>query len=184
MQGEEVGWKSELALKSAEDSKVDESHSPADEPKQPVPPITAHSGVFGQQTCSSDDYDEDVLDLVDCEEVSIEVRHDDPGLKYKRNSDKEGWTRVERRKGKRCQTFGGKEHSCSFPPKCNDEYSGNELDVAGARQVKYEERDDVPGLYIRRGNTPSRVTWTPIKPSPFTSRLRTKTKIKYFSIVS
>ena len=161
----------QLASKSAEGSKVAESHSPADEPKQPAPPITAHSGVSGQKTCSSDDYDEDVLDLVDCEEVSFEVRHDDPGLKYKRNSDKEGWTRVERRKGKRRQTFGGKEH---------DEYSGNELDVVGARQVKYEERDDVPGLYIRRGNTPSSVTWTPIKPSPITSRLRTKTKIKYF----
>ena len=54
--------------------------------------------------------------------------------------------------------------------------SDNELDVSGARQVCYEERGNVPGLSVRRGCTRSSLSWTPVKPSPISSRTRAKLK--------
>ena len=80
-------------------------------------------------------------------------------------------TAVRKRKKKRGKTMHTKEStSTSSSP------SGSELDVGTARQVYYQQRGKVPGLYIRRGCTRSSVSWIPIAPSPVSSRTRARTK--------
>ena len=106
--------------------------------------------------------DEHEVNIAACEEVTFEMRQDVPGLKYKIGSE-EAWTKVKRRKGKRKQNYWGRE--------CSDD-SGSKVDIACTREVKYQERGEVPGLYVRKGSTMTSVTWTPVKPSPISSRLR------------
>ena len=87
-----------------------------------------------------------------------------PGLKCIEN-DKEGWTTVKRRRFK-------KQVQCEAD---NVASSDSELDVGTAREVRYQERGSIPGLFVRRGCTLASVSWKP-SPLPISSRTRSKFK--------
>ena len=119
----------------------------------------------GVPTESATEYEstEDIVDLPACDNVTFEVNDGLPGVKFVKE-DKEQWTLVKkRRKKKRCDQEA-----------IND--SGSEIDVARARQVYYDERCGIPGLYMRRGCTLASSSWTPIKTAPVASRTRSRLK--------
>ena len=49
-------------------------------------------------------------------------------------------------------------------------YSDSELDVGGAKEVSYRERDGLPYLCVHGGCTNRNVKWTSVAPSPIASR--------------
>ena len=144
------------------------SSKPLKQPRQVSPIIAHHQDQTPKPPSSSEDeLDEDLLL---CDKVSFALKEGVPGLKYKNNDDEEGWVEVKRRKSKKCQSLGGLERD----ENCDDGLN----DITSAREVRYQERDKVPGLYIRKGCTMSSVTWTPVKPSPISSRLRHRPRRK------
>jgi hypothetical protein len=90
-------------------------------------------------------------------------------VSYKTGDGKDEWTPVVRRKRKpRERRHESSDHSDS-------DSDGSEVDVSCSRLVRYEERDQTPGLTVfRRGPA----TWIPIKAAkiePIAARTRSKT---------
>ena len=110
--------------------------------------------------------DSAALDLLSCESISYEMRQNIPGVTYMKDGC-EGWTPVVSRNRRR--------KKLKQQPISSDD-SDSELDVRGAREVSYQERDGVPYLYVCRGCTSRNVKWTPIAPSPIAFRTRGRIK--------
>ena len=104
------------------------------------------------------------LVLTDNKEVSFELRGEIPGLKCIKGDGEAEWTPVVRRR---------REKSTN---RSRNSSSNDAIDVQHARDVHYEERNSIPGLYVRQGCTMSSVSWTTVKPSPISSRTRTRFK--------
>lgn len=100
-------------------------------------------------------------DLVSCELVAYEMRDEVPGIRFAEHG-KEQWTPVVSKRRGRTRL------------KDND-VEDDDLNLKDARQVEYQERDNLPGLYVRRGCTMNSVSWIPIAPSPISSRTRSQT---------
>ena len=102
-------------------------------------------------------------DLTKYKDIAFKVNDNQPGLLCANSDDSEKWIPVRRRRRKKKRSIA--THTSS----------DDELDILKARDVQYEEKDNTPGLYVRRGCTRSSVSWTPIKSSPVSSRTRLKT---------
>ena len=124
------------------------------------------SSVLSKDDSNSNAEDSAALDLLSCESISYEMRQNIPGVTYMKDGC-ESWTPVVSRNRRR--------KKLKQQPISSDD-SDSELDVRGAREVSYRERDGVPYLYVCRGCTSRNVKWTPIAPSPIAFRTRGRIK--------
>ena len=129
------------------------------------------------QDLSTDPEDPPKHELVDmepyltvCENVGFEMRDDVPGLAFAKDGS-QGWTPVVHRKKRR------QIRKMTLTRSTNPESSEEELEscVRKAKQVEYQIRDGMPGLKMRFGPTNRNVKWTPVIPSPVSSRTRSQT---------
>ena len=90
------------------------------------------------------------------------MRDDIPGVRFVENGN-EKWTPVVRKRRGRTRL------------KDNNVGEADDLHLKDARQVEYQERDNVPSLYVRRGCTMDSVSWIEIAPSPISSWTRSQT---------
>ena len=136
------------------------AHQPSDSTPVVVPssPTSSKSQLSPVSPSSSPN-------LLKCLDVTYERREQGPGVSYKTKDGKEEWTPVVRKKRKarkRCESS-------------ESDSDGSKVDVSCSRLVRYEERDETPGLTVfRRGPA----TWIPIKaakPKPIATRTRSKT---------
>ena len=126
---------------------------------------TAPGGSGDLDTCDSSPE----FDLKTCQSVSYEKRDGVPGVQYFDEDGQEGWTPVVKKKRKRKPGAGVKEDS--------EESSDEELPIRAARQAKYKEKEGIPGLSVRYGNTMHSWKWTPIRTTtPIAYRTRTRIK--------
>ena len=127
---------------------------------------TAPGGSGDLDTCDSSPE----FDLKTCQSVSYEKRDGVPGVQYFDEDGQEGWTPVVKKKRKRKPGAGVKEDS--------EESSDEELPIRAARQAKYKEKEGIPGLSVRYGNTMHSWKWTPIRTTtPIAYRTRTRIKV-------
>ena len=135
------------------------------------PPIDAHlmkhaaAGDEQSPVSAATEYESgaDIIDLVACNDVTYEAKDDVPGVKFVEGDD-EKWTPVKRRKKRKKNKVEVADSDC-------------DIDMNMAKQVIYEERNGVPGLYIRRKCMSAGVSpWTPVKPSYIANRTRSKLK--------
>ena len=110
--------------------------------------------------------------MVACKPVTFEMYQNTPGVQYVKDGE-QNWTPVVLRRERR-RSMNSKERTSSGPK--ND--SSDELDIGAARQVYYQERGKVPGLYVCRGCTRSSVSWIPITASPVSSRTRARIRAR------
>ena len=111
---------------------------------------------------------QDSPNLLQCLDVMYESREQEPGVSYRTRDGKEEWTPVVRRRRKGRRHVSGSSESDS---------DGSKVDVSCSRLVRYEVRDETPGLTVfRRGPA----TWIPIKAvavnleEPIAARTRSK----------
>ena len=106
--------------------------------------------------------------LLQCLDVTYESREQGPGVSYKTKDDKEEWTLVVRRRKKGRRHVSGSSESDS---------DGNKVNVSCSRLVRYEVRDETPGLTVFSQGP---ATWIPIKAvavkpeEPIAARTRSK----------
>ena len=125
------------------------------------------SSVSSKDDSNHNAEDSAALDLLSCESISYEMRQNIPGGICMKDGY-EGWTPVVSRNRRR--------KKLKQQPISSSDDSDSELDVRGAREVSYQERDGVPYLYVCRGCTSRNVKWTPIAPSPIAFRTRRQIK--------
>ena len=109
-------------------------------------------------------------DLTVCENVEFEMRDEVPGLAFSKDGS-QGWTPVVHRKKRR------QIRKMTTARSTKAESSEEELEtcVWKAKQVVYKIRDGMPGLKMRFGPTNRNIKWTPVTPSPISSRTRSQT---------
>ena len=130
-------------------------------------PVNAHQrGLLvdlGNPQVEHVDQQDMQLDLTVCDTVGFEMRDNEPGLAFSKNGS-QGWIPVVRRRRYRSPTC-----SSTRPESSDEEF---EVRIQKARQVEYQVRDGIPGLKTRLGPTNRSATWTPVIPSPVSSRTR------------
>ena len=144
---------------------------------RPLPSTLAKptaSKPMEDDSAPSEDVSADGIDLNACSDVRYENHRGVPGLCYQLDGET-NWTRVKRKRRQ-------KRQDSTIQLQQSQESSDEELDVAEARGVQYKVKGGIPGLEIRRGNTLSSVSWTPVisKPAaavhaPIAQRTRAKT---------
>ncbi len=102
------------------------------------------------------------------------MRDDVPGVTFFAEDGSQGWTPVVRQK-RRTVTRPQKTQTPS-PTKPGSSDEELEVHLRKARQVEYKERDSTPGLQMRLGCTNRSFKWTPIAPSPVSTRTRSRLK--------
>ena len=85
-------------------------------------------------------------------------------MSYKTRDGREEWTPVVRKKRKARRRESTENDS-----------DGSEVDVSCSRLVRYEERDDTPGLTVFRRGPATSIPIKAAKPEPIAARTRSKT---------
>ena len=123
--GSDVSVSSEVSVTSKSDpSAVSDSAQSNSPPQTLLPPPSS----------------QDSPNLLQCLDVTYESREQGPGVSYKTKDGKEEWTPVVRRRKGRRHVSGSSE----------SDSDGSKVDVSCSRLVRYEVRDETPGLTVFR----------------------------------
>ena len=136
----------------------------------PEPLDLAHHHVNTPATSNYDSEEPAHVDLTSCDGVAYEYRDNVPGLNYTVNG-REEWTPVKKARKKRIKQPVSSTND-AITSDSDSSQSSSSLDVSCSRLVEYSVQEGVPGLTIYRKN----IHWTPIVPSPISSRTRSKMK--------
>ena len=89
-----------------------------------------------------------------CRPVTFEMHKNTPGVQYVKDGE-QNWTPVVLRRERDLE-----EDQCTLNRgQVQAQRMSDELDIWAARQVYYQERGKVPGLYVCRGCIRSSVSW-------------------------